>query len=60
MKSEKLKTVEKRINILLEEYDIAISQLDFKKTIDLVSQIETELDRLEQNEIQINSNQLLH
>ena len=60
MKLEKLKTVEERINNLLEEYDIAMLQLDFKKTIYLVSQIETELDRLEKNEIQINSNQLLH
>lgn len=60
MKLEKLKTVEERINDLLEEYDIAMLQLDFKKTIYLVSQIETELDRLEKNEIQINSNQLLH
>lgn len=60
MKLEKLKTVEERINDLLEEYDIAMLQLDLKKTIYLVSQIETELDRLEKNEIQINSNQLLH
>jgi len=59
MKQEKLKTIEKRIDKLLEKYDRAMSDFKFKESIDLILKLENELDKLDKNEIHLNSKYFL-
>lgn len=59
MKQEKLKTIEKRIDKLLEKYDKAMSDFKFKESIDLILKLENELDKLDKNEIHLNSKYFL-
>lgn len=55
MNNKELKVIEKRIDKLLEKYDEAMSEFKFKESVDLILQVESELDKLEKNEIKLNS-----
>lgn len=59
MSNQELKVIEKRIDKLLEKYDEAMSDFKFKESINLIMEIETELDKLDKNEIKLNSNYFL-
>lgn len=59
MSNQELKVIEKRIDKLLEKYDEAMSDFKFKESVNLIMEIETELDKLDKNEIKLNSNYFL-
>jgi len=59
MSNQELKVIEKRIDSLLEKYDEAMSHFKFKESVNLIMEIETELDKLDKNEIKLNSNYFL-
>lgn len=59
MSNQELKVIEEKIDELLEKYDEAMSEFKFKESIDLILQVETELDKLDKNEIKLNSSYFL-
>jgi hypothetical protein len=58
MTFQKINQVEKKVNELLELYDISLSNGEYDKSIDYLTLIENELDLLDKNEIQVST--LLH
>ena len=59
MSNQELKVIEKKINKLLEKYDEAMSDFKFKESVNLIMEIEMELNKLDKNEIKLNSNYFL-
>lgn len=55
MKYENLKIIEKKVNELLEHYDVALSNGRYDKSVSILFEIENEIDKLDKNEIKINT-----